>query len=102
MISNGTFSDFVDNVVIVYFNYFIYIITALTVLYTVIGAFHMIGNEEKREEGKTAVYYGIIGLFVMMSIWGLVNILDATFSLSRETPIQPRPILQGVIYGPGF
>jgi hypothetical protein len=102
MISNGAFSDFVDNVLIVYFNYFIYIITALTVLYTVIGAFHMIGSEEKREDGKTAVYYGIIGLFVMMSIWGLVNILDATFKLSGDAPITPRPIQQSTLYGPGF
>ena len=96
-----TFASLVDQL-IVYFNYFIYLVTALTVVYTVIGAFHMIGGEEKREEGKTAVYYGVIGLFVMMSIWGLVNILDATFKLSGSSPITPRPIERGGYYGPGY
>jgi Type IV secretion system pilin len=96
MISNGAFSDFVDNVLIRYINYAIYLITAATVLYTVIGAFHMIGSEEKREEGKTAVYYGIIALFVMTAIWGLVNILDSTFGLSGGNPITPQPIQRSI------
>lgn len=87
----GGFKGVVD-CIIVYFNYFIYLLTALTVIYTVIGAFNMIGSEEKREDGKTAVYYGIIGLFVMVSIWGLVNVLDSTFRLSGTSPITPRPI----------
>jgi len=78
--------------ILVYFNYFIYLITALTVVYTIVGAFNMIGSEDKREDGKTAVYHGIIGLFVMMSIWGFVNILDATFRLSGGSPITPRTI----------
>lgn len=87
-------SDFngVVDWILVYFNYFIYLITALTVVYTIVGAFNMIGSEDKREDGKTAVYHGIIGLFVMMSIWGFVNILDATFRLSGGSPITPRTI----------
>lgn len=59
-----------------------------SVIFTVYGAFQMIASEEKREAGKQRVYHGIIGLFVMTSIWGFVNILDATFSLSKD-PISP-------------
>jgi hypothetical protein len=68
-----------------FFNYAIYIIMALSVVYIVIGAFKLM-NEEKREEGKKTVYYGIIALFVMMSIWGFVNILNSTFGLNTDAP----------------
>ncbi len=44
----------------------------------------MIYSEEKREEGKQTVYYGVIALFVMMSIWGFVNILNNTFRLNTD------------------
>ena len=30
--------------------------------------------------------YGIIGLFVMVSIWGLVAILSGTFDLKNDIP----------------
>jgi hypothetical protein len=69
--------------IIGFFNYFVYLVVAASVVYIVIGAFRMMG-EEKRQEGKDTVIYGIIALFVMMSIWGFVGILDRTFNLSRS------------------
>lgn len=54
------------------------------VLFTVYGAFQMIGSEEKREAGKQRIYHGIIGIFVMISIWGFVRILDNTFKLNKN------------------
>lgn len=30
--------------------------------------------------------YGIIGLFVMVSVWGLVNLLSNTFKLDKQFP----------------
>jgi hypothetical protein len=70
---------------VVLFNYAVYIIMSAAVVYIVYGAFLMISNEEKRENGKQIIYHGIIGLFVMISIWGFVNILDNTFRLSDAT-----------------
>ncbi len=32
-------------------------------------------NEEKRAEGQKLVAYGIIGFFLMVSVWGIVNVL---------------------------
>ncbi|HEU5114710.1 MAG TPA: hypothetical protein VFT82_03015 [Candidatus Paceibacterota bacterium] len=60
------------------------LIIAASVVYIIYGAFEMIRSEEKRESGRQTVVYGIIGLFVMISIWGFVNILDNTFNLSRD------------------
>ena len=34
-------------------------------------------NEEKRKEGRQFALWGIIGFFVLFSVWGLVRILLA-------------------------
>ncbi len=33
------------------------------------------GNEEKKAEGKNIMIYGIIALFVMVAVWGLVGFI---------------------------
>ncbi len=71
-----------------FFNAIIYLLIGAAVVYVVYGAFKMITSEEGRQEGKNIILYGVIGLFVMVSIWGLVNILDRTFNLSRQQPIE--------------
>lgn len=41
-------------------------------------------DEEKRETGKSLMLWGIIGFFIMVSVWGLVNILRGTFSFDNR------------------
>lgn len=36
-------------------------------------------DEEKRKQGKQFILYGFIGFFLMVSIWGIVNLLVGTF-----------------------
>jgi len=43
-------------------------------------------DEEKRETGKSLMLWGIIGFFVMVSVWGLVNILKGSVSLNNTVP----------------
>lgn len=43
-------------------------------------------NEEKRKQGKQYMIWGIIALFVMVSIWGLVAILTNTFGIKLLIP----------------
>ncbi len=45
--------------------------------YFILGA----DDETKRETGRTYILYGLVGFFVMLSVWGLVNILANTFDL---------------------
>ncbi len=40
---------------------------------------------EKKEDGKKFMFWGIIGIFVMVSIWGLVAIMSSTFRLDNTT-----------------
>lgn len=46
-------------------------------------------NEEAREAGRGLMIFGIISLFVMMSVWGFVRILTDTFGFKYETPSLP-------------
>ncbi|MBU1292967.1 pilin [Patescibacteria group bacterium] len=41
-------------------------------------------SEEKREEGKKLVMWGIIAFVVMLSLWGLVNLLVASFGFGGQ------------------
>jgi NADH:ubiquinone oxidoreductase subunit 2 (subunit N) len=47
-------------------------------------------DEEKRESGKSLMIYGLIGFFVMVSVWGLVNLLVGTFPLETNPPQFPQ------------
>lgn len=46
------------------------------------------GSDEKRKEGKMFMIYGIIGIVVMVSVWGLVSFLQGTFGLDSNAPAQ--------------
>ncbi|MEO6536292.1 MAG: hypothetical protein ABIT47_01235 [Candidatus Paceibacterota bacterium] len=66
------------------------LIFALAFLVFIWGVFQYFiagaGNEEKRDTGKQFMLYGIIGFFVMISVWGLVRILTGTVRLNNTSP----------------
>jgi hypothetical protein len=43
-------------------------------------------NEEKRKAGKSFMMWGLIALFVMTSMWGIVNILSNTTQIKTYIP----------------
>ena len=43
-------------------------------------------NEEKRKQGKSFMVWGLVALFVMISMWGLVGILSNTFGAKTLLP----------------
>lgn len=42
------------------------------------------GDEEKRGAGKHIMIWGIIALFVMVAVWGLVGVIADTFEINEE------------------
>ena len=46
-------------------------------------------SEEVKEHGRNLMLWGLIGFFVMVSVWGLVNILVGTASFSNTTITPP-------------
>lgn len=62
-------------------NDLIRLVLVLALLFFIFNIFKLLfagPNEDKRTEAKAFMIYGIIALFVMVSVWGLVNILTST------------------------
>ncbi len=59
---------------------------ALAVVWIIINVIRYLiaGGEEDRKKGGMAILYGVIGLFVILSIWGLVSILTGTFRFAQN------------------
>jgi len=70
------------------------LLVSLAVIYFIWGVLKYVlsaGDEEKQKEGRSMMIYGIIAIFVIVSVWGLVGVLVGTFGLS--TTAQPVPVL---------
>lgn len=63
------------------FNILIPMLITLGVIYFIWGVItYIIGkDEEAKEKGRTIMIYGIIGLFAIIAMWGLVRVLTNTF-----------------------
>ncbi len=90
---NSKLQGLIDYIICIIGRSVIPLIFAIAMVMFVWGAvkFFIIGGgeEEKRAQGKQFMLWGIIALAVMISVWGLVNILGQTFGL-------PRGVLPGV------
>lgn len=45
------------------------------------------GDEEKRKSAKHYIIYGLIGLFVMVAVWGIITVVTNTFGVDVGGPI---------------
>lgn len=62
------------------------IVLSLAVLYFIWGVIRYViaGGEEAKKNAKDMIIYGIIGLAVITSMWGLVNVITNTFGLTGD------------------
>lgn len=60
---------------------------SLSVIWIIISVVRYLiaGGEEDRKKGGMAILWGVVGLFVILSIWGLVNILRNSFKTDPGT-----------------
>ena len=42
------------------------------------------GDEEKRSKGRSIMIWGVIAIFVILTVFGLVSVLQETFSLESD------------------
>lgn len=72
-----TFAEIVNTQVVPLGNTVIGLLFALAFLFFLAGVARMFfsTNEETRQKGRQFAIWGIIGLAVLFSVWGLVNIL---------------------------
>lgn len=51
---------------------------------------------EKKSEGLQIMFWGVLAIFVMVSIWGIIRVLQSTFGVTNNQAIP----LQGLIVRP--
>lgn len=68
-------------------NVIIPIVITVAVIIFIVGVVKYVtaSDEEKQAEARKLMISGIIGLFVIVSIWGLVRVLQNTFGVNSET-----------------
>lgn len=52
-------------------------------------------DPKTREEGRQLIIYGVIAIFVMISMWGLVNVIVDTVFGGSDTLLQDSDVPQG-------
>ena len=72
-------------------NVLVPVLFAIAFIVFLFGAFKtfIIGanSEETKEDGKNLMLWGLIGFFVMVSVWGLVNILTGSVTFGNNTNV---------------
>lgn len=53
-------------------------------LFNVVQYIRFLGNEKKRVEYRKAMIYSVIALFVMVSIWGIINIFGEILGINTS------------------
>ena len=72
------------------------ILIALAVIYIIWHTVQFImnaSNEEERAKNRTGILWGIVGLAIILSIWGLVALLTNTFKTDNRQPVEKFPTL---------
>jgi len=52
------------------------------------------GEANKKEEGRTRMVWGTLALFVVISVWGLVNIIKDTIFSANSTSLSAPPAIR--------
>lgn len=64
-------------------NPIIFLLFAVAVLYFLFGLFKFIQNQDNetaQEEGKRHMIWGVIGIFLMVAVYGILDIIGSTVS----------------------
>lgn len=67
-------------------NYVIPVLIALGMVYFIWGVIQYVvgGGEEAKTKGRNTMIFGIIGLAVIVAMWGLVYLIVNTFNLNNS------------------
>ncbi|MHB0865438.1 MAG: hypothetical protein ACYC1Y_00820 [Minisyncoccota bacterium] len=72
-------------------NVFVPVLFAIAFIVFIWGAFNAFilgaNSDDVKEKGKNLMLWGLIGFFVMVSVWGLVNILTGTVTFGNNSGV---------------
>ncbi|MBI2023396.1 hypothetical protein HYT01_02410 [Candidatus Giovannonibacteria bacterium] len=70
----------------------LFVLATVVFLWGVIKYMTAGGDEDAISSGRNFMIFGIIGLFVMVAVWGLVYLLVNTFALPNSGGIPTQPL----------
>ena len=53
---------------------------------------YLMNVSEEKQEGLQIMFYGVIAIFIMVSIWGIIRLLQSTFKVTSTDPVIPKGI----------
>ena len=53
---------------------------------------YLVNVGEEKHQGLQIMFYGVIAIFVMVSIWGIIRLLQSTFKVTSTDPVIPKGI----------
>lgn len=91
----GQIGGFVDTLILFINNTLVPLVFAIAFLVFIYGVFQYFilggGDEEKRKEGRGLMLYAIIGFVLMVSIWGIVNLIGTGLGFQGEEELRAIP-----------
>lgn len=69
----------------------LFITLAIVVFFWGLIKYLMAVGDEK-SAGLQIMFYGVLAIFVMVSIWGIIRLLQSTFSVTSTSPVIPQGI----------
>ena len=69
-----------------YLNYIIPALITIAIIYFIWGVitFMTTSDEEQKKAGRAKIINGLIGLFVIIAFWGIIGIVQRTFSIGNS------------------
>jgi hypothetical protein len=83
--TKATLSTLISKIVLYANNILLLLVGIAIVMFVFYVIKYFIKADSNRAEGGQYVMYSLIGFFVILSFWGLVNILQNTFDLGNDT-----------------
>jgi hypothetical protein len=99
----GNISDVGSFIINIINNVLVPVLFAIAFIVFIWGAFNTFimgaNSDDVKEKGKNLMLWGLIGFFVMVSVWGLVNILTGTVSFTNTSGVSGGTPKAGVQIG---
>lgn len=61
-------------------------VALLTFFWGLVRFIFKVGGDEKVEEGRNLMVWGLVALFVMVSVWGIISFLQGELDLTQLGP----------------
>ena len=71
---------------------YLFITLAIVVFFYGLIKYLLGGGAEGKAEGLKIMLMGVVTIFVMVSIWGIIRLLQSTFRVTSTEPVIPKTI----------